>query len=550
MRELFSLFFLLCLYKVFGQVVINEIFPAPTQPKSEWIEIYNSSESEIFLDGLILTNRNYSTKIEKPIFISPNSFLVILHDTIGFSDFLSCKYLVAKFPTLHNDWDVFTIRKMDSTVIDSIYYDFKWGQKNFSLERYDWSVPAVSKDNWNISNGIAGHTLCQMNSKHIDEISIEDKSNFYKGNFSLVLKNIGRKEINNIFINFNLLLHINSQDSILPVFFRSIEHLLRNDSIHFTFRLDSIIFSLDYDLLKGIEYQIIFDSLGVKVLRVRNITLNLPKPFKSILLNEILFDAYSGCSEFLELVNISNENVSLSNWKIINSSGKAIIIPEDTLLKLHSGQYLALIWDSTFFNCFEEKIGEKNVYSIKSSFSLRNSGDQIYVLDPIGLVQDSINYSPEWHKGKITNVKQRSLEKMIESVASYDSSNWYTCVDERGATPGEINSVSIQKDESIWIDIEPNPFIPQKVERGICKIHFRLPFVQSRLNMKIFDLDGVQICDILTNELSPSSGTVEWDGKIGNQGFIKVGGYLLVLEAIDIQTGKVLKKIRTLAIGW
>ncbi len=550
MRVLFSLLSILCINNVFGQIVINEIFPAPTQPKSEWIEIYNPNESEIFLDGLILTNRNSSTKIDKPIFILPNSFFVILNDTIGFSNFLSCQYYVGKLPTLHNDWDVITIRRVDSTLIDSIFYDFKWGQKDFSLERYDWSVPGVSKDNWNISDNTDGHTLCQMNSKHIKEISIEDKTNLDKGNFSLVLKNTGRKEINNIMLKVNLLFRINSKDSILPSFIRSVEHLLRNDSAHFSLPLDSIIFSLNYDLLKGIEYQIIFDSLGVKVSRERIIPLNLPKPLNGLLINEILFDVYSGCGEFLELVNISNENVSLSNWKIINSSGKVLSLPEDTLLILDSRQYLALVWDSTFFNCFEEKKDDKNVYCIKSTFTLRNSGDQIYVVDPIGIVQDSLYYSPSWHKGKITNVKQRSLEKMIESVASFDSSNWYTCVDERGATPGEFNSVSIQREESIWIEIEPNPFVPQKVEKGICKIYFRLPFVQSRLNMKIFDLDGVLIYDILTNELSPSSGVIEWDGRTGNQGLIKVGGYLLVLEAIDIQTGKVLKKIKTFAIGW
>jgi hypothetical protein len=132
---LFSIVFLFSVFSANAQVYINEIFPAPAQSKSEWIEIYNPNENDISLPGLIITNRNSSFKLERKINLLPNSFFALLSDTVGFSDYLTCPFLIINLPTLHNDWDAITIRTLDSVLIDSIYYDFRWGKKDFSLER-------------------------------------------------------------------------------------------------------------------------------------------------------------------------------------------------------------------------------------------------------------------------------------------------------------------------------------------------------------------------------------------------------------------------------
>jgi hypothetical protein len=547
---LFSILFLFSVFSANAQVYINEIFPAPAQSKSEWIEIYNPNENDISLPGLIITNRNSSFKLERNINLLPNSFFALLSDTVGFSDNLTCPFLVINLPTLHNDWDAITIRTLDSVLIDSIYYDFRWGKKDFSLERYDWSIPAVSKENWNVSSDVSGHTLCRKNSKTIKDIQLEDELQIDNGICRLLLKNFGRKNIENLQIEITVSFSFGEFDTIFSIGSWKQNKLQRGDSLHLQFSIDSVLKTLEYSFLNKIDYFIGFDSMDTRVSRQKSLRLNLPKPFKGLLINEILFDVYTGCGEFLELVNISSRDMNLSKWKLRNSSGKMLSFPNDDSFKIKAGKYCAIVWDSSFFNCFEGKKGDSNVIYVEAPFVLRNSGDKIVLSDPIGIVHDSVNFLPQWHKGKMTSFKQKSLEKMIESKSSNDSTNWYTCVDKRGATPGELNSVSIQKEESIWVDIEPNPFVPGKIENPVCKISYRLPFVQSRINAKIFSLDGILVLELENNTTSPSSGIIEWDGMMQSGKKIEPGGYIFVIEAIDIQTGKVIKEIKSLAVGW
>jgi hypothetical protein len=547
---LFSIVFLFSVFSANAQVYINEIFPAPAQSKSEWIEIYNPNENDISLPGLIITNRNSSFKLERNINLLPNSFFALLSDTVGFSDYLTCPFLVINLPTLHNDWDAITIRTLDSVLIDSIYYDFRWGKKDFSLERYDWSIPAVSKENWNVSSDVSGQTLCRENSKTIKDIQLEDELQIDNGICRLLLKNFGRKNIENLQIEITVSFSFGEFDTIFSIGSWKQNKLQRGDSLLLQFSIDSVLKTLEYSFLNKIDYFIGFDSMDTRVTRQKSLRLNLPKPFKGLLINEILFDVYTGCGEFLELVNISSRDINLSKWKLRNSSGKMLSFPNGDSFKINAGKYCAIVWDSSFFNCFEGKKGDSNVIYVEAPFVLRNSGDKIVFSDPIGIVHDSVNFLPQWHKGKMTSFKQKSLEKMIESKSSNDSANWYTCVDKRGATPGELNSVSIQKEESIWVDIEPNPFVPGKIENPVCKISYRLPFVQSRINAKIFSLDGILVLELENNTISPSSGIIEWDGMMQSGKKIEPGGYIFVIEAIDILTGKVIKEIKSLAVGW
>ena len=545
-----SILFLFSALTAFSQVYINEIFPAPTQSKSEWIEIYNPNESEISFSGLIISNRNSSVKVESYIEILPNTFFALINDTTGFRDNLSCPFLVVNLPTLHNDWDIITIRTLDSALIDSVYYDFRWGKKGFSLERYDWSTPAVSKENWNISLDRLGHTICRENSKSIKEILLEDSIQIENGFCQLIFKNLGRKEVKNIKVEITLSCNFGERDSSLMIYYLSQANLKRDDSFQVQLSFDSVLYPLNYNFLNKIDFSIEFDSLETTAYRKRTVNINLPKPFKGLLINEILFDVYTGCGEFLEIVNITTKDIDISRWKLLNSSGKVLIFPDKDPLKIKAGGYFAVAWDSTFFNCFEEKKGDSKIVLVESSFVLRNSGDNIILYDPLGVVQDSVNFTPQWHKGKMTSFKQRSLEKMVESRISNDSLNWFTCVDKRGATPGELNSVSIQKDESIWAEIIPNPFVPGKISNSLCKISYRLPFVQARISVRIFSLDGILVYELENNTISASSGFIEWDGKILSGSQIEPGGYILVIEAIDIQTGRVVKDLKPMAIGW
>lgn len=550
MKVLLNLLILCFTQNLLSQIYINEIFPAPNPNQSEWVEILNPNETEITLYGMVITSRGKSLKIDLTITLEPQSFLILTKDTLGFEKSLVCKYLVVQLPTLHNDWDEITIRTRDSLLIDSAYYNSSLVRKGFSIERIDWSEAGYILSNWSICTDTNQHTMCLNNSKSIKDFNLIHQFDFNEGNGYLKLYNGGRKDISNISIISFLKLKVNGNSEERKFIENHIDKLNRKDSITIELPIKKFIADNNYDILENLIIEIKYDSLKQIATRKLIFPLGIPYPFKSVLVNEFLFDVYPGCGEFIELINISNDTLSLKYWKLINSSNKELFFDDDkSTFQIEPNNFWVIVWDSAFFNCFEYLTGADNIFCLKGSFSLRNTGDKILLVNPIGLVQDSLSYFPEWHKGKLTSYKQRSLEKMIPVEKSYLGENWYTCVDPRGATPGEINSVSIEKGEKISIDVEPSTFSPTSLNNE-AKIIYKLPYKQARINVKIFDLGGIEVYTLANNQITSSAGEIVWNGDTNFGKKASPGGYVIFLEAIDIISGEVTTGKTTIGVGW
>jgi len=133
-----------------SHVIINELHPAPVGGEPEWIELFNSSDSTIILHDNLISNIN-TTKPLPEINIPAKGFVVLTSDTLKLQEHrkipATAQLVKASLPVLHNTSDPVVFRNNDSTVIDSVYYDVKWGVRGISFERVDWSKPAVNVEN-------------------------------------------------------------------------------------------------------------------------------------------------------------------------------------------------------------------------------------------------------------------------------------------------------------------------------------------------------------------------------------------------------------------
>jgi hypothetical protein len=550
MRILISILLFFYASNILSQLYINEVFPAPNTNQSEWIELYNPNETTLIFDSLIVGNRTYTYVIPDTLNIPPKSFFILLKDTTGFNQFIDCGYKIIALPTLHNDWDAITIKSKNLTLLDSVYYNSRLVKKGVSIERIDWTEPGYILENLKNSTDTSGHTICKPNSQRLLNIDLVVKIEYRTGDCELKLVNNGIQIINNVSINASIILKDNN--NIIPknIFYYSISALKKKDTLTFTIPIISQFDSLSASLITTLNVEISYDSLGQKAKKLISEILSLPKPFTGILINEFLFDVYPGCGEFIELINNTSDTLNIDGWELVNSSGKRIYLRnENNNTQILPYNYFVVFWDSTFFNCFEELKGNDFYYS-NSSFSLRNTGDQIVLLNKLGSVHDSLTFFPEWHKGKLTSYKQRSLEKKISIQSSFLPENWFTCVDKRGATPGMINSVSLEQEDKISLNIEPNPFSPNSSTKRTTKITYILPFSQARLNVTIYDLNGILIYTLANNLISPSNGEIVWDGTTNYGSKVAAGGYVLYFEAIDINTNRVATTKTTIGVGW
>lgn len=545
--------FFLINYCSFGQIVINEIFPAPLANQSEWVELYNPTDADFISEGFYIANRNSSIFIPQKLAITAKSFAVICKDSTNLSGNLNCLLIKINMPILHNDYDIITIRDKDSILIDSIYYDFKWGKKGISLERYDWSEPATDSSNWVLSTYSEGSSLCKENSRKIADMSVDLTYKFYEKSILVDIVNNGRLPLANLMIKGEFTLVQGADVIQLPIFEERIDIFTKKATRHYEYRVVDILQDLNYGLLATFNTYVYFDSSGILTEKKSTTRLALPKPFSGLLINEFLYDVEKGCAEFIEFFNLTNDTLSVFDWEIFNKptgSKKMVVEIDDSSKIVYPNDYFVIIWDSSFFNCFEYLLGDSRIFYSNKTFSLKNEGDNIVVYDRIGMCQDSLSFSPNWHEENITKPKNRSLEKISPSVPSADSSNWFTCVSPRGATPNEVNSVAFEEGRKISIEIEPNPFSPNSPAKPRAKIRYVLPFKQARITGKIFDLNGIIVRELANNELSPSIGEIEWDGLDFKKNKVSPGGYILLFESVNIITNEVSRIKKIIAVGW
>lgn len=101
-------FFNLAHTKIFAAVVLNELYPKPTDEQSEWIELYNTGNESVSLNLWKLENTDGERKtfiINASAIIQPHGFLVFPRSQTGIS--------------LRNDGDTVRLIDQQNTVVDS-----------------------------------------------------------------------------------------------------------------------------------------------------------------------------------------------------------------------------------------------------------------------------------------------------------------------------------------------------------------------------------------------------------------------------------------------
>lgn len=100
-------FFLLCPTSVFaGNIVLNEIFPNPVNESDEYIELFNTTSSEVSLSGWIVADKVKTYTISGNI--QANGFLVINKSISGLE--------------LNNSNEEITLKDSSNNLIDSFSY--------------------------------------------------------------------------------------------------------------------------------------------------------------------------------------------------------------------------------------------------------------------------------------------------------------------------------------------------------------------------------------------------------------------------------------------
>lgn len=181
---------------------------------------------------------------------------------------------------------------------------------------------------------------------------------------------------------------------------------------------------------------------------------NVGYPVRSVIINEIMYAPTSPEPEWVELMNIRVDSVSVKNWMFADSNRVLRVITSQDV-KIAPGGFAILTGNPASFITIHPNILAP-IVGVTGFPSLNNAGDAVMLYDNRGIAMDSVRYTSAWGG----NTGGRSLERIDPLGSSTALTNWGTSKSTGRSTPGERNSLT-RKDrdlaaDSLWtIPLQP-----------------------------------------------------------------------------------------------
>ena len=160
----------------------------------------------------------------------------------------------------------------------------------------------------------------------------------------------------------------------------------------------------------------------------------------------------------------------------IDASGLGLVrarAPEDTLwvdgsMRARWDGFHVVMADGDPSNVSPQTVSPFEAASLQRvasrTLSLSDEGDTLWLVNTTGMRLDVLAYAPDQHHPAWRETRGRSLERMVIGDRPQVTDGWTTSVHARGASPGQVNSVSISRTDDAS---SPSAIVPLSLEGRI-----------------------------------------------------------------------------------
>jgi len=453
-------------------------------------------------------------------------------------------------PTLNDSGDEVILRDETGKLIFHIAYDDGWYRDNikadggWSLEMIDSDLPCLGQENWRASNDASGGTPGSINSvdgqlTDDDPIQLIDIEVVDSMNIVLVFDEK---------INAEMLgaLSVSVDNGIGALTDLTLEEpeLTRISVVLSTPLERNTIYLLT---VSGVE-----DCNGNEIMLNNSLSFGLPVGVEigDLIINEVLFNPYSGGVDFVELYNLSDK--LLSTGDLVIAEADAFMTDSVTDFS-NLSETSKLIFPNDFIVLTQDQKLVKQDYFTPSPNNFLEVSDLPSYPDDEGVVilfrgdlteLDKLAYSDEWHYQLLDDRNGISLERISSSEATQDENNWHSAASSVGfATPAYMNSATIGIESGEEFNISPEVFSPDGDGfEDFAMISYQLDNADYTGNIYIFDSRGRQIKHLVRNETLGTSGIYKWDGTDENGERSRSGIFIILIDLFDLDGNR--KKIK------
>jgi hypothetical protein len=551
-------------------LVVNEIMYSPGLQEPEWIEVYNAGTRAIDLRDWLIADATMTAGKRISVYsvlVGAGESAVLTGDSAGLlyarPDIPSRVFSVTGFPSLNNSGDVIRLFNAFGRQIDSVAYWPAWGGGvSVSLERIDPMGPSMAAANWATSVDSSGATPGRPNSVRIRDDDVRAgrlmvTSDLQNGRVTVqaLVYNAGRRPSGMYTVRvFDNVRHdsAGTADELVTTIEQP-EPIAPGDSAWCEGILPGPVPG-KHLLVALVEY-----GPDERTANNRSATeVCIPIPAGALRINEIMFAPLPGMAEYVELLNVSGTTVDLWDCCITDRPTPSGSVNRWVLssapCRLEPEHFFVLTSDSAIFSWFpalQESRARCRIMGQSSGLGLNNDGDAVVVTASDGASIDSVEYSNSWHTKDIPETSGRSLEKIHPALDGRDFRNWGSSVSPYGGTPGLWNSIAVEHlPPAAHLSCAPNPFSPDGDGRDdVVIIRHQLPIRSGLVRIRLFDVRGRKIRELLNSVPAGAYGDVVWDGRDDEGRLARIGIYVVFLEGIDAQGGIVVSAKTTVVLA-
>ena len=423
-----------------GSLFINEFMYDPPDGYTEYVELLNTSDVALDLNGVMFNDNRGSpgilSNLGNEAVLPAGQRIVLVPDSTLIQVFPESDLLVigSAFQNLNNGGDAIIISDREGITLDSLLYTTSWGGDEVALERRTTDVAAIFRENWENSPSPDLGTPGLANLVPPDETPPQLLSVEALTDTRLQLTLSEQPDVNSATDPATYQLSPSRSIQMVIVDGATVELILSQPLVtdqEFTLTVQNL-----EDLFGN---RLASSSQTFELFRFQQ-----ARP-GDVVINEILYrKAVNSDVEFVELFNRSDRDIDLNLWRIGDSGGNPSFIDapgQVSIIPIPSNEFVVLTNDENFADTTD------NFIAVSRFPSLNDEEDAVFNRDGQGRTIDSLFYSSTWGGSK----NGFSLERIDPFGASNDRSNWRTSEADLGITPGRQNSV-LQVD-----DIPPQP---------------------------------------------------------------------------------------------
>ena len=299
-----------------------------------------------------------------------------------------------------------------------------------------------------------------------------------------------------------------------------------------------VFLTFDNTFLSGTPYQLailnVEDENGNAIIPIAEPFIVTVFPnIGDLAISEILSDPYSGGSDFVEIFNKSDKYLNL-NGLIISNLAKDEQKSIDQDIDLLPGEYLCFTEDkefliSTYPTHNADQIVEVDLPSFNNdsgNVSLSHSSASTDYID-------QFDYDEGLHFELLDDTEGVSLERISLTADTQSEDNWHSASTIAGfATPGMVNSNALPTVISDGeFELVEKVFSPNSDgDNDFLIINYKLDKPGYVANVKVFDDEGFEIDQIVSNGLLATEGLITWNGTTSEGSISQIGLYIIIAE--------------------